>query len=277
MPQEAQIQDATAIAAAELRFREDLWRTAPIDAVEEAEVRWRRFGPIQATVFGELPHATTVNHVQGAAEPGGVEGGHLAEAIEWLRSREVDYRVSVALDRPDTRLAEEWLHSRGYERGSAVRRFVRPIPAQIDCAPLPIAIRELDALETEGMSHIVVNALDLPGLSTVLLLGLPDRPGWHCYSASLEGREVACASMMVIDKLALMCLDATLPEARHRGCQTALIKRRLRDARRAGAETAVAEVCDEHPAGRGAAANLERVGFTEIAGLVNWRRPSGIA
>ena len=31
--------DGSAIAAAELRFREDLWRTAPSDAVEEAGVR----------------------------------------------------------------------------------------------------------------------------------------------------------------------------------------------------------------------------------------------
>lgn len=279
MPREAQMEDATAIAAAELRFREDLWRTAPIDAVEEAEVICRRFGPIQATVFGELPNATIMNHVQGAAEPGAVEGGHLAEAIEWLRSREVDYLVSVGLDRPGTRQAEDWLRSRGYERGSTVRRYTRtvPPPSQVDPVAGPVVIRELDALETEGMSHIIVNALNLPGLSTVLLLGLPDRPGWHCYSASLEGREVATGSLLVIDKLALICLDATLPEARRRGCQTALLRRRLREAGRLGCETVIAEVSDDHPTCRVATTNLERAGFTEIASLVNWRRPTGIA
>ena len=41
--------DGSAVAAAELRFREDLWRTAPSDAVQEAEVRMQRFGPILAT------------------------------------------------------------------------------------------------------------------------------------------------------------------------------------------------------------------------------------
>src|ERR1700712_126842 len=109
--------DGSAVAAAQLRFREDLWRTAPSDAVQEAEVRMQRFGPILATVFADLPSVTLVNMVLGAAEPGAVDGGHLSTAIEWLRSREVDYRVSVSDDRPDTAAAESWLSSRGYERG----------------------------------------------------------------------------------------------------------------------------------------------------------------
>jgi hypothetical protein len=149
MPREAQIEDGTAITAAELRFREDMWLTAPIDAVEEAEVKRRRFGPILATVFGDLPEVTLMNLVQGAAEPGAVECGHLAEAIEWLRAHEVDYLVSVALDRPGTRAAEEWLEARGYERGSKVRRFMRPLQPEADLAPSPVLIRRLEADETE--------------------------------------------------------------------------------------------------------------------------------
>lgn len=277
MPQGAQLEDGTAITAAELRFREDMWLTAPLDAVEEAEVKRRRFGPILATVFGDLPESSLMNLVQGAAEAGAVEGGHLAQAVEWLRSREVDYLISIAVDRPGTRTAEEWLEARGYERGSKVRRFMRTLPATTDLTPGPVAVRRLEAIETEGMSHIVVNSLDLPGLSSVLLLGLPDRPGWHCYAASLEGMEVACGSMLAIGKLALLGLDATLPEARRRGCQTALIRRRLRDAAREGCEVALAEVCDILPTSRVAAINLERAGFVEVAGRVNWRRPSGIA
>jgi GNAT superfamily N-acetyltransferase len=277
MPREAQIQDGTALTAAELRFREDMWLTAPIDAVEEAEVKRCHFGPILATVFGDLPEASLMNLVQGAAEPGAVEDGHLAAAIEWVRSREVDYLISVALDRPGTQVAEEWLEARGYERGSKVRRFVCPLPAELDRPLGPIEIHRLEAIETEGMSHIVVDALDLPGLASVLLLGLPDRPGWHCYSARLEGREVACGSMLIVEKLALLGLDATQPEARRRGCQKALIERRLLDATSAGCEAAVAEVCDSLPTSRVAVANLEKAGFAEVAGRTNWRRPTGIA
>jgi hypothetical protein len=143
------VYDGSAIAAAELCFREDLWRTAPSDAVEEAEVRYRRFGPILATVFGELPYTSLLNVVQGAAEPEGVELGHLAAAIEWLRAWEVDYRVSVAGDRPGTQDAENWLASRGYEPGSIIRRYVHTAPNATEVLPDPVQIRNLRPLETE--------------------------------------------------------------------------------------------------------------------------------
>jgi GNAT superfamily N-acetyltransferase len=269
--------DGAAIAAAELRFREDLWRAAPKDAVEEAEVRHRRFGPILATVFGDLPDVTLMNLVQGAAEIEALDEGHLAAAIEWVRSREVDYLVSVSTDRPGTEYAERWLGSRGYERGPMVRRFVHPGIEPTTIAPSPLEICELAPLETEGMSHIFGNALGLSGLATILLLGLPTREGWHCYRASLGGREVACGSMLVVGKVALLGLEATVPDARNHGCQTALLTRRLADATRQGCDAVVAEVCDEHPSSREATRNLKRIGFEEIPSSATWRRPTGIA
>ena len=144
--------DGSAVAAAELRFREDLWRTAPSDAVQEAEVRMQRFGPVLATVFADLPNVTLVNMVLGAAEQNAVDGGHLSAAIEWLRSREVDYRVSVSDDRPGTAAAESWLASRGYVPGSAMRRYLRPATTRVAEGPNRVMIRELGALETVHLS-----------------------------------------------------------------------------------------------------------------------------
>lgn len=269
--------DGAAIAATELRFREDLWRSAPKDAVEEAEVRHRRFGPLLATVFGDLPKVSLMNLVQGAAEPGAIESGDLASSLEWVRLQEVDYLVSVAKDRPDAEAVERWLESRGYERGPLVRRFVHPGLEEISTAPSPLEICELGPLETEGMSHIFGEALGLSSLATILLLGLPTREGWHCYRASLGGIEVACGAMLVLDKVALLGLEATAPDARDHGCQTALITRRLFDARKAGCEVVVAEVCDIDPASPAATRNLDHLGFEEIPGNATWRRPSGVA
>jgi GNAT superfamily N-acetyltransferase len=269
--------DGAAIAAAELRFREDLWRSAPKDAVEEAEVRHRRFGPVLATVFGDLPDVSLMNLVQGAAEAGAVDQGDLAAAIEWVRSREVDYLVSVSSDRSGTAAAEDWLKSRGYEPGPLVRRFVHPGTEERALVPSPLEISELGPLETEGMSHIYGEVLGLSSLATILMLALPTREGWHCYRASLGGQEVACGAMLTHGKVALLGLEATLPDARHHGCQTALLERRLIDARTHGCDIAVAEVCDIHPASAGAVRNLQHLGFEEIAASATWRRPTGIA
>jgi GNAT superfamily N-acetyltransferase len=266
--------DGGAIAAAELRFREDLWRSAPKDAVEEAEVRHRRFGPILATVFGDLPDVSLMNLVQGAAE---ADQGDLAAALEWVRSREVDYLVSVSADRPGSEAVEAWLKSRGYEQGPPVRRFAHPGTEERAVIPSPLEISKLGPLETEGMSHIYGEVLGLSSLATILMLGLPTKQGWHCYRASLGGQEVACGAMFVLGKVALFGLEATLPDARRHGCHTALLERRLIDMRREGCDIAVAEVCDRHPAGPGAVRNLKNLGFEEIAGSATWRRPTGIA
>ena len=98
--------DPAAIAAAEFHFREGIWGAAPQDAIDELEIRKRWFGPVLATTCAGLADSVLMNAVQGAGEPGAVEGGHLAEAVEWMRSREVDYLVMVSSDRPDSEEAE---------------------------------------------------------------------------------------------------------------------------------------------------------------------------
>lgn len=271
------VYDGAAITAADLRFREGLWRSAPLDAVHEAEVRSRRFGPLLATAFGDLPHVRLMNLIQGAAEADAIDSGHLSAAVEWMRLREVDYLVSVIADRPGSERAESWLQSRGYERDSTIRRFLHPgmQPSPLD--PGPLEITELGPLDTEGMDHIFGTTFGLSCLASLLLMGLPTQAGWHCYSASLGGREVATGSMMILDKVALLGLDATLTEARNHGCQTALITRRLTDATKLGCNTIVAEVCPNHPASPAAVRNPLGLGFKEIPGKVNWRRPRGLA
>jgi hypothetical protein len=265
--------DAAAIARIERRFREGIWSTAPEDAVEEEQIRKRWFGPILATVFAGLPDAHLLNVVQGAAEPGAVADGHLAAAVEWLRFWEVDYLVTVASDRPESEQAETRLAGRGYEQDTTIRRYLRAAgdPGGVE---LPsVEVRELTALQTEGMSMIFAEAFDLSDLATVPLLDLPRLADWRCYAAYLDGYEVACGAMLIDGGIAMLGLDATSSEARRRGCQSALIRRRLVDAEHAGCHTVLAEACDASEDGAGAARNLLRAGFVEAGRSVAWRRP----
>lgn len=265
--------DSAAVAAAELQFREGIWRAAPGDAVDELEIRKRWFGPILATACAGLPEALLMNLVQGTAEPGAIEQGHLAAAVEWMRSREVHYLVEVVSDRPGSEEAEAWLAARGYEQGLTMRRFVRPVSEPIHAAEPLVEIRELSATETEGMSLIFAEAVGLSDLATVPLLGLPELHGWHCYAAFLDGREVACGAMLLDREIAFFGLDATSPDARNQGCQSALIQRRLADAAAAGARTAVGGACNLPEDRAPAAGNLEHAGFGEVGRSIGWRRP----
>ncbi len=92
--------DAAMLERTAQEFRADMWGTACEDAIYECGIAERRFGPVQANVIESLPAAPALNAVLGAAEPGAVAEGHLADAIEWTDSFHVDYRVQVGRDRP---------------------------------------------------------------------------------------------------------------------------------------------------------------------------------
>ncbi|HET6997009.1 MAG TPA: hypothetical protein VFI03_00335 [Solirubrobacterales bacterium] len=271
--------DATLLEQVAQQFRRDMWRSVTPDAVAESGVEVERFGPVQATAFGDLPEVYSLNQIQGAAEPGAVEEGHLARAIEWMRAREVDYRVPVAESRPGTAEAEAWLSVRGYERGAGWLKMIRE--ATLPDLPLDpdIVIYELgqDEADGEGLSNIVSESLELPVTAGTLFFSLPQENRWRCYTAELapEDGVVATGSMLIYGGIAQLGPGTTLEHARGRGCNTALLRRRLIDAVEAGCHTVFVELGEFDPERLSAAyRNLYRAGFEEAYQSRNWQRPA---
>jgi hypothetical protein len=261
------------------RFRHDMWKSVVPDAVIESGVEIQRFGPVQATAFGDLPEAHSLNQIQGAAEPGAIDGGYLAGAVEWMRAREVDYRVPVAEGRPAAAEAEAWLSERGYERDSGWVKLVRDgSPPDLPEDPM-IAVYELgeEEIDGEGMSMIAAEALLLPITAGTLFFSLPQINEWRCYAAARDPEVgiVATGSLLIREGVAQLGLDATLEHGRKQGCHTALLRRRLLDAYEAGCHTVFVELGECAPEGLAAAyRNLRRVGFEEAYESRNWRRPA---
>lgn len=252
-------------------FRREIWHTPPLDAIAECGIEVQGFGPLQATVFAELPHHQSVNVIFGAAEPGGVEGGHLENAIEWADAREVDYCIAVASGRPGTGEAEDWLNRSRYERADAWLKFVRDgsLP---DLPAMPgIEILELEPDEGEGMSAIAAEGLGLPEWAGTLFFDLPGREDWHCYVALLDGVLSSCGAMMIHEGVAELGVDATLPWARGRGCQLALLRHRVGVAAEAGCHTMFAEVGCTPEGVAASRANLLHAGFEEAYRSQNWQ------
>jgi GNAT superfamily N-acetyltransferase len=271
--------DAGLLEAFAQRFRRDMWKSVVPEAVTESGVQVENFGPVQATAFGDLPETSSLNQIQGAAEPGAVEGGHLAEAIEWMRSREVDYRVPVAEGRPGAVEAEIWLNRRGYELGGGWVKFVRDASSP-DLPDNPnVKIFELGADEAdgEGLSSIITEVLDLPVTAGTLFFSLPQTKDWRCYTAALarEDEVVATGSILIDGGIAQLGPGTTLEHARGRGCHTALLRRRLLDAAEAGCHTVFVEL-GERKRGQISAAhrNLRRAGFEQAYASRNWQRPA---
>jgi len=261
------------------RFWRDMWQSVTPDAVTESGVEVVSFGPVQATAFGDLPEVSSLNQIQGAAEPEAISGGHLAAAVEWMRSREVDYRVPVAESRPGADAAEAWLSERGYERGDGWIKMVRRAgPLDLPANPA-VTIYELGESEGdgEGLSSIAAEVLGLPVTAGALFFSLPQTAQWRCYTAGLEpeGEIVATGSMLIDDGVAQLGPGTTLEHGRGRGCNTELLRRRLLDAVEADCHTVFVELGERDPEALSAAyRNLHRAGFEEAYKSRNWQRPA---
>jgi len=260
--------------------RRQMWESAAPEAIEEWGVEVQRFGPFEATVFGDLPRECRLNEVRGRGEPGAVDPGHLADAVEWMRAWEVEYRVLLPDRRSGATEAGTWLDERGYERRGGRVAFARDA-----AAPLPPATEAFDGelfelteeWEGEGFSILACEALGLPAIADQLTIMLPSKESWRCYTALPAGEEmvVATGATMIEGDVALLAVDATLRRARGRGCHRALLRRRLADAAEAGARIVFAEVDEEDPASFEAARrNLLELGFEQVSRSSCWQRPA---
>lgn len=266
--------DPAVLERASRSFRHEMWTAVVPDAVDEQGIEAQWFGPVLATAFAAEPQAPALNLIQGAAEPDAVAGGHIADAIEWMRSREVEYRVPVAASRPGSAQAEEWLSGHGYEHGGDRAMLVRDAAARVPPEDPWIEVFELgeEEIDGEGFSGLVREGMGLPGMAEVLFVDLPAMEAWRCYTAVPPpgDRVVAAAAMRIEDGIALLGLDATLAGDRGKGCNRALLRRRLRDAAEAGCHTVAAEL---EPTCAAARRNLLAAGFVEAYRAGEWRRP----
>jgi hypothetical protein len=64
----------------------------------------------------------------------------------------------------------------------------------------------------------------------------PSEPDWACYLAEIAGEPLGAAALVVDDGIGFLANGATLAMGRRRGCQQALIHRRMHDAKAAGCE-----------------------------------------
>jgi hypothetical protein len=261
------------------RFWRDMWQSVVPEAVTESGIQVQRFGPVQALAFGDLPEVGSLNRIQGAAEPGAIEDGRLAEAVEWMRAREVDYRVPVAMSRPGAAEAEAWLGGRGYERGNGWIKLVRDgAPPDLPENPA-VTVYELGEYEGdgEGLSSVAAEALNLPMTAGTLFFSLPQEDGWRCYTAALTEEDgiVATGAMLIHGGVAQLGPGTTLERGRGRGCHLALLRRRLLDAAAAGCSTVFVELGEcEAELLSATCRNLRRAGFEEAYESRNWQRPA---
>jgi hypothetical protein len=182
--------------------------------------------------------------------------------------------------RPDGEL-ERWLAARGLEPYNRWMKLGCDLSREMR---LPAAARTIawrveridpgaaDAAErARAFAAIDGRAFALPEGAWPWTAAMIGRPGWSHYLAFDGATAIACAALRVDGDAAWFGFAATIEAYRGRGAQSALILRRLADARAAGCRLAVAETAEDKlekaaPSFR----NLLRLGFEVAYPRANW-------
>jgi Acetyltransferase (GNAT) domain len=275
--------DPAALDRTEAHFWRDLWDAVPAAVATEHGVRRERFGPVGANVVADLPAVPMLNLVLDAAVGDAAAEGFLAEAIEWARGQGVRACVPVTPELPGSARAAAWLESHDFSPLPGWMKFVRDAhPPRFrvadDVEVVEVGADAGGAGDGLPFGAIAATAFELPAWAGDFFGGLPERPDWRCYVASVDGTPRACAAMLIDGEVAELGIGGTLEGGRRRGCQLALLRRRIEDAAAAGARTLFVETGARVPGRPGTSyANILRAGFEEAYLCPGWidARPAG--
>ena len=152
--------------------------------------------------------------------------------------------------------------------GAAVAR-----PAAGDAS---IDIRTVSHEDVDEFSDALLRGHAVPeaelGLAGAAQRHWPNLPGTNLYVAIVDGRPAAAAVLRIGDGIGYLANASTVPEFRARGCQTALLARRIADAAAEGCELVAGQAIFGSTSQR----NMQRMGLRPALTLTTWRMITSI-
>lgn len=240
---------------------EDFYLSATDNAIRTIGIAVRRFGCAVATIAATVD-VLAYNRVVGLALPGSDSSDAVIDAIiELYRSSGVRrFFVQVSPLVVDATLADRLL-ARGFRHHNnwvKLSRGVSPPPE----ARTDLRIDVIGPDQADDFSRLYVRSFGWPETLAPWVASPIGRSGWTHYLAYDEERPVATAAMYIRSKTAWIDFASTLPEARGRGAQSALLARRISDCADRGCTLVIVETAepgDDKPAP--SFRNVRRFGF----------------
>jgi GNAT superfamily N-acetyltransferase len=218
-----------------------------------------------------LGSGSPLSQAQGLGLTGPVAEAELAVMERFFRDRDTPIQLEVASLADPSLLAS--LSTRGYLIGEQTHSLVCPLDGHAwrepECHPSrsssDVEIKPVASEELEHWVDVLLRcffqepeapppALREGAIAMGMVSGVT---GWL---ARVEGQPAGGGSLMIHDRVALICGDGTLPRFRHRGVQTELLRARLSHARAEGCK--LAAICTQP--GSGSQRNAERQGFRMV-------------
>jgi len=198
------------------------------------------------------------------------------EAFFLDRGAEVFHEVSPLA--PPALLAH--LAGRGYRPVELTSLLFRPTEVGLvppDGPDSAVRVRRVDPEEADHWAGVAAEgwsseSAELAGFMLRIGQITARRRDSHCFLAEVDGEPVAAGALSLGDGVALLAGASTVPAARRRGAQRALLESRLRFAAQHGCALAM---MGAHP-GSGSQRNAERQGFRIAYTRIKWqlRSPS---
>jgi GNAT superfamily N-acetyltransferase len=206
---------------------------------------------------------------------GPVTRAGLAEVGDFFRSQGVA-TASIAIA-PD-KLPADWPDIRESLRLADDGRYVkmvceaRKVTGDLSTLDPALRVAPVDRRDAEQWASVMMTTFEMTdrGMTDMAAAAI-GRPGWRSY-AVWEGDEiVAVGSIFRYGDTTNLCGGATVPRARRRGAQTALVVTLARAAHEDGARWLTADTAADTPTNHNSSLhNLHRSGFRPLYERTNW-------
>jgi hypothetical protein len=257
------------------RMSEDAEAAAYADQFAAAPAEW--MWSAERTSAGWFLLAPTLdmllfNRLVGWGLNGPARRSDIERALDRFRAaRLTHYGVQIS---PAAKPVEipEWLGAAGLSRGDNWTKVYRGA-GDVPKIATDLRVEEIGKEHGGIAASIACTTFGMPRHLETWIASIVGRPGWHHYLAFEGADPVATAALFVRGDVGWLGIAGTLPTARRRGAQAALMQRRLNDGRLMGCRWFVTETGQdtlERP--NPSFHNMLRLGF-EVA----YHRPNYLA
>jgi GNAT superfamily N-acetyltransferase len=237
--------------------------SASDEAVALNGIEVHKRGGAIVTVAAKLD-VLAYNRVVGLGIDGPVEDALIDDIVNtYRRSGAKRFFVQLAPSESNADLAHR-LEERGFRHHNNWMKLQRGVDAS-PAVRTDLRVEKIGRDAAEAFAQVVVESFEWPERSIPWIASPVGRRGWRHYMAYDDATPVATAAMFVEGAHCWIDFAATLPAARGRGAQSALVARRIADCAEAGCKLMIvetAEPTDTHPAP--SFRNMRRFGF-EVA------------
>ncbi len=240
-----------------------MYRAAPREAAAAAGCGITTIG--SATVA----HASRVdvlafNRAVGLGLDGPATEQQVDEIIAYFARHEVPRFFVQLHPKAQPAVLPRWLERRGFRHHNNWVRLYRDVSEFRVERALP-TVRRIGPEDGETFARILTRAFGWSDALLPLVAGLVGRQGWCHYLAYEGDTPIGTAALYAEGAVAWFDFASTVAEFRGRGAQTALIARRIADAREAGCRHLIVETAEQTPEKQAPSyRNILRSGFDVV-------------